>query len=120
MVIVNLWQQHSDHGLPWHLKVKKQPDNEQRWPKMQKKKRNPVGNLDTKVFDKEKLKEEVESYTDDVAALNGSELARRHNVQNTNGEPAKNGGQIIKKWLKSEGVDVAKFKRKHDGNHEHV
>ena len=85
-----------------------------------KKKRNPVGNLDTKVFDKEKLKEEVESYTDDVAALNGSELARRHNVQNTYGEPAKNGGQIIKKWLKSEGVDVAKFKRKHDGNHEHV
>ena len=83
------------------------------------KKRNPVGNLDTKVFDKEKLKEEVESYTDDVA-LNWSELARRHNVQNTNGEPAKNGGQIIKEWLKSEGVDVAKFKRKHDGNHEHI
>ena len=118
MVIVNLWQQHSNHGLPWHSKVKKQPDNKQRWPKMQKN-RNPVGNLDTKVFDKEKLKEEVESYTDDVA-LNWSELARRHNVQNTNGEPAKNGGQIIKEWLKSEGVDVAKFKQKHDGNHEHI
>ena len=78
------------------------------------KKRNPVGNLDTKVFDKEKLKKEVESYTDDVA-LNWSELARRHNVQNTNGEPAKNGGQIIKEWLNSEGVHVAKFTRKHDG-----
>ena len=83
--------------------------------KNEKKKRNPVGNLDTKVFDKE----QGESYTDDVA-LNWSELARWHNVQNMNGEPAKNGGQIIKEWLKSEGVDVAKFKRKHDGNHENI
>ena len=83
------------------------------------KKRSPVGNLQNKNFDKEKMKEEVENYPDNMV-INWSTLARKHNIKNTQGEIAKNGGQIAKEWLKSVGVDVNRFKRKLDGNEEKV
>jgi hypothetical protein len=67
------------------------------------KKRNPVGNVNNRVFEREKMKEEVESYPDGVA-VNWSDLARRHNITNTKGELAKNVGQIAQEWLKKEGV----------------
>jgi hypothetical protein len=52
--------------------------------------------------------------------VNWSDLARRHNIQNTKGELAKNGGQIAQEWLKSEGINITRFKRKHDGNSEKI
>jgi hypothetical protein len=38
------------------------------------KKRNPVGKLDNKIFEREKIKEEVESYPDGMV-VNWSDLA---------------------------------------------
>ncbi len=66
------------------------------------KKRSPVGKLDNKIFEREKLKEEVESYPNGMV-VNWSDLARRHNIQNTKGELAKNGGQIAQEWFKVRG-----------------
>ena len=37
-------------------------------------------------------------------------------IKSTKGEIAKNGGQIAQTWLKSEGIDTTRFKRKHNGN----
>ena len=79
------------------------------------KKRNPVGNVDNREFEREKMKEEVESYPDGIV-VNWSDLASRHNITNTKGELAKNGGQIALEWLKKEGVDINRFKRKNDGS----
>ena len=72
--------------------------------------RKPVGNLEAMDWDKDALKAEVENFPD-KAAINWSELARRHNVQNRSGELAKNGGQIAQEWLKSVGVNIDRFKR---------
>ena len=58
------------------------------------------------------MKEEVESYPDGI--VNWSDLARRHNIINNKGELAKNGGQIAQEWLKKEGVNINRFKRKND------
>ena len=74
------------------------------------KKRNPVGNLTNVTWDKEVLKEEVDNYPDGTR-VNLSDLARRHNIQNTKGETPKNGGQIAQEWLKSVGANVNRFKR---------
>ena len=63
---------------------------------------------------------EVENYPDNMV-LNWSTLERKHNIKNTQGEIAKTvWGQIATKWLKSVGVDISRFKRKHDGNDERV
>ena len=78
------------------------------------KKRNPVGNVDNRGFEREKMKAEVESHPDGTV-VNWSDLARRHNITNTKGELAKNGGQIALEWLKK-GVDINRFKRKNDGS----
>jgi ribosomal protein S25 len=63
-------------------------------------------------WDTEALKEEVKSY-DSERVVNWSELARKYDVKKAHGEHAKKGGQIIKDWLNSEGVDVNRFRRKH-------
>ena len=44
--------------------------------------------------------------------VNWSELARRFQIKNKNGELAQNGGQIAMEWLKSEGVNVKRFRKK--------
>lgn len=72
------------------------------------------------LWNKEALKVEVEGY-DNEKTVNWSELARSYNVKNKDGEIANNGGQIVKEWLKSVGVDVNKFKRVHNSDEsEHV
>ena len=76
-----------------------------------------VGNFDSVTWDKDALKAEVESYCNE-RTVNWSELAGNYNVKNTNGEISGNGGQIIKECLKSEGVDVNRFKRKRDDTDE--
>jgi hypothetical protein len=47
-----------------------------------------LGNLENKNFDKEKMREEVENYPDNMV-LNWSTLERKHNIKNTQGEIAK-------------------------------
>lgn len=79
----------------------------------QQKKKDHTGNINAMNWDKEGLKMEVESYSDDVQ-VNWSSLARRFGVKNKKGEYSGNGGQILKQYLTSEGVNVAKFKRKND------
>ena len=76
-----------------------------------KKPKNHTGKLENVSWDKETLIAEVEAYGSDEE-VNWSALARRYNVRNMNGEIAKNGGQIIKEWLKIKGVNVNRFKRK--------
>ena len=71
-----------------------------------------AGKFDTIAWDEEALKAAAESYINDDKDINRRELARKHHVTTKNGEVAKNGGQIIKEYLKSEGFDVNLFKRK--------
>ena len=84
--------------------------NNENPPLQLQRKQNPVGNLTNVTWDKEVLEEEVENYPDGTR-VNWSDLARRHNIQNTNGETAKNGGQITQEWLKSVGANVNRFIR---------
>ena len=68
-------------------------------------------------WDKEALLEEVKGCDNDI--INWSELARRYQVKNKNGELAKNGGQIVQEYLMAQDVDVERFKKRKadsDGN----
>ena len=65
-----------------------------------------TGKFDTIAWDEEALKAAAESYINDDKDINRRELARKHHVT------TKNGGQIIKEYLKSEGFDVNLFKKK--------
>ena len=81
--------------------------------KQQGKQKSPVGKFANMEWDKQGMKDEVNSYGDDTL-VNWSELARRFQIKNKTGELAQNGGQIAIEWLKSEGVNygcriVAKF-----------
>ena len=62
-------------------------------------------------WDKQALLEEVNSYADGTV-IGWSALARQDQVKNKNGELAKNGGQIVQEYLRSQGVDVTKFKKR--------
>lgn len=79
--------------------------------KAENEKRSPIGNFENMQWDKQALLEEVNSYADGTVN-NWSALARQYQVKNKNGEVAKNGGQIVKEYLKSQGVDVTKFKKR--------
>ena len=59
-------------------------------------------------WDKNALKQEVESFADDKE-FSWRELGCRYNVMNKSGELAKNGGQIIKQWLLHQSVNTARF-----------
>ena len=78
-----------------------------------------MGNLTNVPWDKEALKEEVVNYPNGTR-VNWSDLARRHNIQNTNGETAKNGGQIAQDWLTSAGANVKRFKRSNTTTEERI
>lgn len=73
--------------------------------------RSPVGNTEKMEWNKAALLEEVSGYDSDVL-VNWSDLARRYQVKNKNGELAKNGGQIVQEYLKFQGVDISKFKKR--------
>lgn len=81
--------------------------------------KNHCGDFQIMHWDKETLKAEVISY-EDGQSVNWSELARKYKVDNGKGEIASNGGQIVKEWLKMEGVDVNRFKRIHENSREHI
>ena len=81
----------------------------------QGKQKSPVGSFSNMEWDKEGLKAEVKSY-EDGTLVNWSELARKYEVKNKAGELAKNGGQIAMEYLKSEAVDVERFRKKRGNN----
>ena len=74
------------------------------------KKKRHAGNFDKVSWDKNGLKEEVESYEGDTN-VNWSDLARRYQITNKKGQIAKNGGQIAQEWLISQGVNLHRFNR---------
>ena len=80
-----------------------------------KKSKSPVGKFDKMEWDKEAMKAEVMSYGDGTL-VNWSELGQRYQIKNTNGDLAKNGGQIAFEWLESEGVNVERFKKRRREN----
>ena len=67
-------------------------------------------------FNKAGLLHEVESYND-TTAINYSDLARKYNVLNSKGKPAKNGGQIIKEYLKEQNRCLNQFLYNGKGRH---
>ena len=67
------------------------------------KKRRSCGPIEKMNFNKVELLHEVESYND-TTAINYSDLAHKYNVLNSKGKPAKNGGQIIKGYLKEQNI----------------
>ena len=79
--------------------------------KLEQNKKSPVGKFENMHWDKQAMVEEVNSYTNDTL-VNWSELARRYEVKNKSGELAKNGGQIVKEYLKFQGVNVSKFRKR--------
>ena len=77
-----------------------------------KKAKDHTGNLEKMTWDKDQLRAEVEGY-EDGHVVNWSNLAAQYNVLNKSGQLAKNGGQIVKSWLISEGVNVSRFGTQH-------
>ncbi len=77
-----------------------------------------VGNFDRMGWDKNQLLAEVNAY-EDGHKINWTNLATHYNVINKDGKLAKNGGQIVKAWLTSNGVDLTRFeiqeKKRKDG-----
>ena len=73
--------------------------------RQQRKHKSPVGKFENIDWEKDGMKEEVNSFGDGIL-VNWSELARKYGVRNKAGKLAQNSGQITMEWLKSEGVDV--------------
>lgn len=69
-----------------------------------------TGNFQKMTWDKEGLRQEVESY-EDGKQINWAELARNYKITNKKGQVAKNGGQIAKECLILEGLNLHRFKR---------
>ena len=76
--------------------------------KEQKMAKDHVGKFDHMNCDKNQLLAEVEGY-EEGHKINWTHLATRYNVTNKNGQLAKNGGQIVKAWLTSTGVEMSRF-----------
>ena len=74
-------------------------------------KKSHIGNKENMTWDKDGLKAEVQGYGENQAVC-WSELAKRYNVCNSAGQLASNGGQMVKDYLISEGIDVSKFQTK--------
>ena len=67
-------------------------------------------------FDKTNLLQEVQSYNVG-STINYSSLAKKYNICNKAGQPAKNGGQIHKEFLKEQQVNVNMFRYNGKGRH---
>ena len=67
-------------------------------------------------FDKTNLLQEVQSYNEG-STINYSSLAKKYNICNKAGQPAKNGGQIVKEFLKEQQVNVNMFRYNGKGRH---
>ena len=67
-----------------------------------------TGAFESMVWDKKRLREKVEELPDGHV-INYTSLAKEFNICDGSGNLALNGGQIVKEYLKSEGVDVSRF-----------
>ena len=74
----------------------------------QLRKKDHTGVFDKMAWNKADLKAEVNGYENGKHVI-WSELANRYHVTSKNGDLADNGGQIVKAWLISEGVDLSRF-----------
>ncbi|KAK3737636.1 hypothetical protein QZH41_018433, partial [Actinostola sp. cb2023] len=74
-------------------------------------KKDHTGSIDNIEWDKKALKLEVEGFEDNHI-INWKRLAVKYNVCNKAGQLACNGGQIVKEWLVSHGVNVTRFETK--------
>ena len=107
----------TETGLLCHLspeqlqKKRKQLSEKNELEPRQKKKKDHTGDMESMSWDKVGLKREVEGYEDNQI-FSWRDLAIRYNVCNKAGEVAKNGGQIVKEWLLSQKVDLARFSEK--------
>ena len=81
-----------------------------------KPKRKPCGPIENMNFDKTNLLQEVQSYNEG-STINYSSLAKKYNICNKAGQPAKNGGQIVKEFLKEQQVNVNMFRYNGKGRH---
>ncbi|CAH1250805.1 LGMN [Branchiostoma lanceolatum] len=59
-------------------------------------------------FDKERLKQEVESY-EDGAKINWTQLALKYDIKQQDGKHVANVGQLLKLWLEKEQIDIQRF-----------
>ena len=77
-----------------------------------KKRKKHSGNFSNIIsgLNKEVLKQEVEAY-EEGTIINWSQLARKFNVTDKNGNLAKNGGQVIQDVLINLGINVHQYKR---------
>ena len=73
----------------------------------------PIENMN---FDKTNLLQEAQSYNEG-STINYSSLAKKYNICNKVGQPAKNGGQIFKEFLKAQQVNVNMFRYNGKGRH---
>ena len=84
-------------------------------PRQVDKPKDHVGNIDLMSWDKQALKSELEVYENNHL-INWRELATKYKVCNKEGHIASNGGQIVKGWLVSEGVDLSRFRTKRENS----
>ncbi|XP_019626548.1 PREDICTED: uncharacterized protein LOC109471652 [Branchiostoma belcheri] len=61
-------------------------------------------------FDREALKEEVNSY-EDGTEINWKQLALKYDIKGPDGKQMANAGQLLKLWLQEENVDTDRFER---------
>lgn len=73
-----------------------------------KRKLDHVGKYDSYTCDFEDCCNEVNNYSDDHI-INYSDLARKFNLKNSFGNLPKNGGQILKEMLNSQGLDLSRL-----------
>ena len=74
-----------------------------------KAKKSHVGRFETMDWDKEACLEEVKDY-EEGAVVSWRGLATKYKVCDSNGKLASNGGQIVKEYFISRGVDISSFK----------
>ena len=80
-------------------------------------KKDHVGDVTKMNWNKEDFLKDVENLEFSLTEVNWSDMARKYEVIDGSGELAKNGGQIIKEYARSSGIDVDSIsKKRKNGN----
>ena len=67
-----------------------------------------AGDFSLVAWDKEGMKTEFNNYPEGTV-VNWFSITRKYNITDGKGKIAPNGGQIVKDWLSTQGIDVEKF-----------
>ena len=78
-------------------------------PAVKKSKKDHIGKLEEMTWDKDALLAEVKSY-EDGRSVSWRALANKYKVCNSKGQLANNGGQIVKQFVISQGIEINNFK----------